>query len=379
MNASSPDHNNIITRALDAEINDYKSGGACWLIFSFIAQGALFFLLRRARPVETAELILFLIASFFFAWWPFVRGIRQLRRASRMSRPDDSLRRALTFDARLIRHVNLGTHKTIWTRLYNLVGTLINSAAHSAQNSWDQYGLTGTGDAVNSHLPCVVVTLNDNQEHRLTSTSDVEKLKELSAALLAYAPHATPAPVVVSTADDWLNEGGWRSTMRGLCFLFGIPLVFICSIILFAQYMNARERTDMQLHYVKTTATVARLSDYGGQGSDYNVAVNFTDGTGKAIEAGTVKLVSKADFQKLSVGAPVEIFYKPQDPREFRLAMSLQRLDSDTGVSKVLSILIALGFLMILVAIVSIVRMKLRKRAVRTQAASVGVMASGST
>lgn len=377
MNASS--HDNIITRALNAEVGEYKSGGASWLIFSFIAQGALLFLLRRARPVETAELVLFLIASFFFAWWPFVRGIRQLRRASSLSRPDDSLRRALTFDTRLIKHINLGTHKTIWTRLYNLVGTLINSAAHSAQNSWDQYGITGTGETVNSQLPCIVVTLNDNQEHRLTSTSDAEKLKELIAALRAHAPHATPAPVPVSTADDWLNEGGWRSTMRAMLLLFGIPLMFICSIILFAQYMNARERADMQLHFVKTTATISRLSDYGGEGSDYNVAVNFTDQNGKAIEAGTVKLVSKADFQKLKVGAPVEIFYKPQDPREFRLALSLERLDGDKGTSKVLSILTALGFLMTLVATISIVRMKLRKRAGRTQGASVGAMASSRT
>lgn len=212
MNAQYPD--NIITRALDSEASAFKRGGLAWIVFGIVAQCVMLFLLLRAQPIETSSIVLFIIFSFFFAWWTMVRGVRQLWRGLNMNSPDDLFRRALTTEPRLILQVNLGTHKKIWTRLFNLIGSLINSQAHSMQNSWDQYGITGFGETVNYQLPCVVVKLTDNQEHRLTMTSDGEKLKELIAALLAYAPHARPAPEPVSTQGDWINESGWRSTMR---------------------------------------------------------------------------------------------------------------------------------------------------------------------
>ncbi|MBA2733304.1 MAG: DUF3592 domain-containing protein, partial [Acidobacteria bacterium] len=177
------------------------------------------------------------------------------------------------------------------------------------------------------------------------------------------APHAQPPPEPVSTQGDWLFEGGGKGTMRMLMFLFGGPLMVICLLILFGQYMNGRERAEWQQEGVRTTATVSSLSDYGGGGSDYHVAVDFTDRDGEAVQAGTVMLVSKSDYEKLKVGAPVEIFYKGRDPRDFRLVASLQRLDNNKTSHNVLMILSLVGFIMVLIAMVSIVRMKIRKRA----------------
>lgn len=118
---------------------------------------------------------------------------------------------------------------------------------------------------------------------------------------------------------------------------------------------------------------------YGGEGSDYYVAVNFTDQNGKVVNASTVKLVTKDEFQKLKVGAPIEIFYKPRDPRDFRLAASLQRLDTNKNLLTVLSILSLVGLLMVLIAMISIVRMKLRKKAGRAAPTAERAMASSRT
>ncbi len=361
MNAQYPD--NIITRALDSEASAFKRGGLAWIVFGIVAQCVMLFLLLRAQPIETSSIVLFIIFSLLFAWWPFLRGIKHLWRARAMRSPQDLFRRALTTEPQLIAWVKLGTHTTIWTKLFNLVFTILFTVAHSLKNSWDEYGITGSGETADNRLPCIVIKLTNNQEQRLTTTSDGEGLKKLIAALLAHAPHAQPPPEPVSTQGDWLFEGGGKGTMRMLMFLFGGPLMVICLLILFGQYMNGRERAEWQQEGVRTTATVSSLSDYGGGGSDYHVAVDFTDRDGEAVQAGTVMLVSKSDYEKLKVGAPVEIFYKGQDPRDFRLVASLQRLDNNKTSHNVLMILSLVGFIMVLIAMVSIVRMKIRKRA----------------
>lgn len=109
-----------------------------------------------------------------------------------------------------------------------------------------------------------------------------------------------------------------------------------------------RARAELELHGVRTTAIVSNLSDYGGKGSDYHVAVAFTDRNGKAIKASTIKLVTKSDYEKLRVGTPVEIFYKPQDPQDFRLALSLQRLGNDKSLFIAFSVLSSIGLMMVL-------------------------------
>jgi hypothetical protein len=376
MNAQYQDNKNIIARALNAEASAYTKGGLAWLAFSPIAQYLLFLWFRKTQIMQPSTVVFFALFSLPLAWWPLFRGIRHLRRARRINSPQDLFRRALTVEPQLIAHINLGNHTTIWIKLLNLVLTLLSAGAHSLKNSWDQYGLTGSGESSGIQLPCIVVKLTNNEEHRLTTTRDSENLKELIAALRAHAPHAIPAPEPESTADDWLNEPGWKSSMRVLLLLFGVPLLVIGSIIVFVQYVNARERADLEQHGVRTTATVSSLSDYGGKGSDYHVAVDFTDQNGKAIHAGTVKLVTKSDFQKLKVGAPVEIFYMPHDPQDFRLVISLQRLDADKGLFIVFSILSSIGLIMVLIAVISIARMRLRKRAGRFAKATEGAMAA---
>lgn len=346
---------NIITQALEAERQELALSGWAWVVFGFITQGALLWWARR-QPSETALTVFVLVLSLFFAWWPLVRGIRQIWRARSLRRPDNLLRRALTTEPQLIAQVKLGTHKTIWTRLGNLVGTFINQELHKATNSWDEYGITGSGETVNNRLPCIVLKLLGGREYRLTTARDDAKLKELINALLAHAPHAKPVPEPAKgeSFDDVAATGWLRLTM----FLLGGPLFFICSLLLFAKYMDARERASLLQQGVRTTATVSRLSDYGGQGSDYNVAVDFTDQSGKAISAGTVKLVSKSDYETLKVGAPVEIIYRPRDPRDFRLVISLQRLEKDKTTFIVLASLSVLGLIMVLIGIVSAMRAK---------------------
>lgn len=361
MNAQHPD--NIITHALNAEARAYKMSGWAWLAFSLIAQGSMLALLRRAHPVETSQAVVFVIFSLLFAWWPLLRGIKHLWRARTMRSPQDLFRRALTTEPQLIAWVKLGTHTTIWTKLFNLVFTILFTVAHSLKNSWDEYGITGSGETADNRLPCIVIKLTNNQEQRLTTTSDGEGLKKLIAALLAHAPHAQPPPEPVSTQGDWLMETGGKGTMRLLMFLFGGPLMIICLLILFGQYMNGRERAEWQQQGVRTTATVSSLSDYGGEGSDYHVAVDFTDRDGEAVNAGTVSLVAKSDYENLRVGAPVEIFYKLRDSRDFRLVASLQRMDNDKSSRIVFMILSLVGFIMISIGMISIMRMKIRKKA----------------
>jgi hypothetical protein len=374
MNAQDQENKNIIARALDAEASAYTKSGLAWLAFSPIAQYLLFLWFRKTQIMQPSTAVSFILFSLPLAWWPFVRGIRHLWRARRINSPQDLFRRALTVEPQLIAHINLGNHTTIWIKLLNLVLTLLSMGAHSLKNSWDQYGLTGSGESSGIRLPCIVVKLTNNEEHRLTTTRDSGKLKGLIAVLRAHAPHATPAPE--STAGDWLNEPGWKSSMRALLLLFGVPLLVIGSIIAFVQYVNARERAELEQHGVRTTATVSSLSDYGGQGSYYHVAVDFTDQNGKAIHAGTVKLVTKSDFQKLKVGASVEIFYMPHDPQDFRLVISLQRLDADKSLFIVCSILSSIGLIMVLGAVISIARMKKRKEAGRFAKATEGAMAT---
>ncbi len=65
MNAQHPD--NIITHALNAEARVYKMSGWAWLAFSLIAQGSMVALLRRAHPVETSQVVIFVIFSLLFA------------------------------------------------------------------------------------------------------------------------------------------------------------------------------------------------------------------------------------------------------------------------------------------------------------------------
>ena len=246
-------HPNIIVHALEGERRAFNNGGWAWVVFSLVAQCSLLVWLRWMQPLETAVIVVFFIFSLLFAWWPLLRGIRQLRRAHTLSRPNDLLRRALTTDPQLIVWLKLGTHKTIWIRLLNLVETLVNSAAHAAQNSWDQYGITGSGETANNRLPCVVLKLTDGQEHRLTTTRDDAKLKELIDALLAHAPHAAHAPEPAPTKGDRFIESLSRGWLRPTMFLLGGPLMMICSLLLFVQYMDARERAELEQHGVRTT------------------------------------------------------------------------------------------------------------------------------
>ncbi|MBC7911435.1 MAG: DUF3592 domain-containing protein [Pyrinomonadaceae bacterium] len=316
-------YRDIITGTLDAESSSYRKSGWAWIGFGLIAQSLLFVFFKRDL-FEHSLYGSFVFLSAPLAWWPILGGLVYLRRARRASHPHSPLRRALTTEPQLLKTLKGGLYRT---PTKHLIDVLHHMVASIGKNEWQTV-------ETNSCSPdaCIYLTLADGKRHRLSAFKDS---REITAAIQAHAPHIEVVSDSKATAGE-IPEARWRFNTRVILILFGVPIFLFCSIVVFAQFMNARTRSEFARHGLRTTAVVSNLSSYRDNEEDksswthYIVQAKFETSEGKSIDSRTRDLVTESDYAKLKVGDSVEVYYLPQPPHNFALVESAERHRHDS-------------------------------------------------
>lgn len=344
-------HRDIINTTLDAEASGYRTSGWAWITLGLIVESVLFFLFRKDL-FEHSLYGSFIFLSVIFAWWPILGGLIYLRRARRASHSQSMLRRALTTEPQFLKTVKGGTYQTP-------IKILIDVAHHTVANigKHEYQPVEVESSAPNA---CIYLTLADGKRHRLSAFKDRD---EFIAAIKTHAPHIQVLSDTKATAGK-IPEAGWKSITRISFIVVGGLLVSICSIIVFAQFMNSRSRSEFARHGVKTTAVVSELRTFRDNEGDessrthYVVEAKFATSEGKPVDWKTTDLVERSDYEKLKVGDSVDVYYLPQPPYEFALAKSAERHRNDS----LNPMFIFIGLLGLLLLITGIVMSWQRKR-----------------
>lgn len=320
------DYRDIINRALDRESRSYKRSGWAWLVFGLVMQTVLF-MWHKTNLLEHSMYGSFIFFSAPLAWWPIIGGLVQLWRARSLRSSNELLRRALTTTPQLIATVEKGTYSPILPVIFDLIGSILASLGRSDAVS-SHYHTSGD-DTSNSSSACVFVRLTNGKKYRLSA---YEHHEQLIAAIYAHAPHAETSgnSQTKGKREQKIPEPAWRVQTRYALLCFGGLLLAIVSIMVFAQFMNARERTKYTKHGVRATAVVSELRSFKDDEKDesskthYIVEAKFNTREGKPVSS-KAGLVEKPDYEKLKVGDTVEVYYLPESPNYFALSETAER------------------------------------------------------
>ncbi len=337
-------YRDVINGTLDAESSGYQASGWAWIVLGLIVEGALFVWFKRDL-FERSQYGSFIFLSALCAWWPILGGLIYLRRARRASHSHSTLRRALTTEPQLLKTLKGGLYTPPIKHIIDLMHHVV---VNIGKNDYQPVEIDPCDPDA-----CIYLTLADGKRHRLSAFKDS---REIIAAIQQHAPHIQVLNAAVANAGA-IPEAGWKFKTRIVFIMFGGSLVFICAIVVFAQFMNARTRSEFARSGLRATAVVSDLRSFRDNEQDkssrihYIVQAKFTTREGKSVNWKTTDLVEKSDYEKLKAGDSVEVYYLPRPPYEFALVESAERHRNDS-LNPIFVFIGLLGFTLLLIGIV---------------------------